>query len=217
MPSWVTAAIVACALLRGDHNIPVANRDEIANAEAVAFMAAVQPHLPLDLLLGVGRVESRFNPMGSQLDRDHGVFGVLQLLNPHLRCWGRPQRTEWWSWTRGTRHHRRRHVHHVRFVRHDDPAACTPAQTAARAILFDPAENIRRGALLLERRYAQVHAGRHSARVYAAWPGAYWHGSVPRRNQRRVMRQFFGYAGRVSGASRQMHHQLEQCRDEDQR
>jgi hypothetical protein len=208
MPGWITVAIVACAILRGDHNVPMTNREQIANAEAVAFMAAVQPHLSLDLLLGVGYVESRFNPNGSQTDRNNGVFGVLQLLAPQLRCWGRPQRVDWWTWTR---HHRRR-VHHVRFVRHDDQTACTEAQTAARARLLDPAENIRLGASLLERRYTQVHAARHSARIYAAWIGAYWRGSVPLRNQRRILRQFFQYAGRVNRASHQMHHQLEQCR-----
>jgi len=210
MPTWITAAIVACSLLRGDHNVPMANRDEIAHAEAVAFMAAVQPHLSLDLLLGVGYVESRFNPTGSQRDRDNGVFGVMQLLAPQLRCWGRPQRTEWWTWRR---HHRRR-VHHVRFIRHDDPAACTETQTAARAVMFDPGENIRRGSSLLLRRYTQTQAARHSARVYANWVGSYWHGSVPLRRQRRLLREFFRYAGRVNGASNRMHHQLEQCRNE---
>jgi hypothetical protein len=97
-------------------------------------------------------------------------------------------------------------------VRHDDPAFCTEAQTIARAEYFDPAVNIRRGAALLALRRRQVYAARHSARVYASWVGSYYFGSVPLRRQRRALREFFRYAGRVAGAQHAMHERLEQCR-----
>jgi len=204
-----TAAVVTCAILHGSNHIPPAERAAVAPIEAQAFLDNVRPQLPLELLLGVALVESRFGPMGSARDRDHAVFGIFQIQRLDLRCPGRAEHIVYFT---GRRHRRR----HVRVVHHDDPASCTEAQTIARAEYFDPNVNIRRGATLLALRRQQVYAARHSARVYASWVGAYYAGSVPPRGHRRALRAFFQYAGRVAGAQHAMHVRLEQCRRETQ-
>jgi len=200
-----TAAVVACSILHGSNHIPPAERATVAPIEAQAFLDNAQPRLPLEFLLGVALVESRFGPRGSERDRSNGVWGIFQIQRLDLRCWGPASQVVYFT---GRRHRHR----HVRVVRHDDPAFCTEAQTIARAEYFDPAVNIRRGAALLALRRRQVYAARHSARVYASWVGSYYFGSVPLRRQRRALREFFRYAGRVAGAQHAMHERLEQCR-----
>jgi len=204
MEAWITAAVVACAIARGDVNIPRPDRAEVARVEAEAFVVAATEHVTLRTLLAVGHVESRFNPSGSQRDRDGGVWGVMQILERSLICPSRPERITWRT-GRG-----RRHRLHVRYIHHDDPTRCTPEQTARRAQLLDPTWNIRHGASMLETFWARVHAGRYRRATVAAWVGSYYVGSVPAR--RREMRQYLQYARRVRRAEGVMQRRLEQCR-----
>ncbi len=83
MTSPVSAAIVACAILGPGHHIPLENRAEIARVEAESFLANVQPHIGLELLLGVAWTESRFSPTGSARDRANHVYGILQIRCDH--------------------------------------------------------------------------------------------------------------------------------------
>jgi len=122
-------SVVVCVLSMRPSHAPPAQREEIARA----FIANVQPHVSLELLLAVGYVESRWNPTGSALDRARGMFGIMQLFEPRLVCrnrWGRPNERR-----------------------------CTEVQTLERERILDPAVNVRRGALLLEHRWRQFHVG----------------------------------------------------------
>lgn len=83
MMPWITVAIVACAIVHGDNNIPMVDRDRIATIEAQAFVRATTTHVPLLTLLAVGYVESRFSPTGSQRDRARGWWGVMQIAEHH--------------------------------------------------------------------------------------------------------------------------------------
>ena len=205
LPAWITTGVVACAIAAGDNNIPPSQRESVARIEAQAFIAAATEHLPIELLLAVARVESRFNPTGSQRDRDNGVWGVMQILDRSLSCW----RQERITWRSG-----RRHRLHVRYIQHDDISRCTGAQLAARADMLDPSRNIAMGARLLERRYEQVHAQRHDADVYRDWVGAYFFGSAPPpHGHRRDWRAVRAYASRVHTSQAIMHAQLLRCRE----
>lgn len=181
---WITVAIVACAIVHGDNNIPMIDRDRIATIEAQAFVQAATSHVPLLTLLAGGYVESRFSPTGSQRDRDNGWWGVMQIAEPSLRCWGR--------------------------TRHDDPAFCTPEQLEARGRLLDPAWNIAHAARMLETAWERAHAGHRSRAVTAGWPGAYYWGSVPTR--RRALRRYFHYVGLIRHGERVMLHRIQRCR-----
>lgn len=141
-----TLAVVACAILAPHSH---ARTEEIARIEAQAFIEAATPHVPLETLLGVAWAESRFGPDGSQTDRDLGVWGVMQLLAPELRCFNR----------RG----------------HDDPRRCSPDVLRRRVALLDPATNITLGAAQLEHRRRQW---RHHTYA-SLWVGAYYVGSIP--------------------------------------
>ena len=203
VPAWITVSIVACAINAGDNNIPRSQREGVAHIEAEAFIAAVQTHVSLETLLAVGHTESRFNPTGSQRDRDNGVWGVMQILDRSLSCW----RTERIVVRNG------RHRPRVRYVRHDDETRCTPEQLVARARMMDPAQNIAMGARLLTRRYDQIHAQRHDADVYRDWIGSYFFGSAPPpHGHRRAWRTVRAYASRVHRAEAMMHRRLQQCR-----
>lgn len=178
MPGWVTIGIVTCSLLLRDNNLPREQRGQVARIEAEAFLTNVRPHIALETLLAIAYVESRFNPLGSQTDRDHAMWGVMQLSDPAVVCRGR----------RG----------------HDDPRRCSAAIAARRALLLDPATNIRLGAAQLAWRWRQnQHAG-------ALWVGAYYWGSVP-PNPRSNLR-FMAYVRRVHSAERIMRARLARCR-----
>ena len=70
------AEIVACVILAHGSHVHDA---EVARVEAEAFIANVQPHVPLELLLAVGYVESRFGVRGSARDVSNQVFGIMQI------------------------------------------------------------------------------------------------------------------------------------------
>lgn len=143
LAAWVTRAVVVCVLSHRGSHLPAEERETVADA----FMASVQPHVPLTLLMAVGYAESRWNPHGSQLDRNHGMWGVMQLFAPELRCLDRRGRDR---------------VHR-----------CSSLTRERRDRMLDPVVNIRRGALLLERRWQQNH------RSGPRWVGSYYFGSVP--------------------------------------
>jgi hypothetical protein len=202
----VSAAVLACTLLMRDTNLtryPTEERLLIADAEAAAMLANVQPHVPLSILWGVAFSETRFDPNGSQSDRDSGWFGMYQISAPELRCWGRPEMYEWMD---------RRHRHHMRFVRHDDASACTPEQTAQRMRLLDPTTNTGIGARLLERRYRQISSQPHDRSVYRDWVGAfYWGSAPPPHGHRRTWIRVRRYAAAVHRAEAILRHRIEQC------
>ncbi len=206
----VSAAVLACTLLMRDTNLtryPMEQRNSIASAEAEAMLANVQPHVSLSVLWGVAFTETRFDPNGSQSDRDHGWFGLYQISAPELRCWGRPEMMEWTD-----RHHR----HHARSVRHDDPAACTPEQTAQRARLLDPTTNTQIGARLLERRHDQIRSQHHDQNVYRDWVGAfYWGSAPPAHGHRRIWRRVRRYAANVHSAESWIQHRIARCESSD--
>lgn len=211
VPSWVTAGVVACALMRRDNNLPVENRQEVANVEAQAFLdaAEVHPHFELSLLLAVGYVESRFAPGGSQQDRDLGMWGVYQLLDHDLVCYGTPERHR--VWVAGRRRHRGHWEWRVRH--HDDPSRCTVEQTARRSVLLDPAQNIRIGVAQLQHRWEQNHARRGRLVANGNWVATYYLGSVPTR--RPDVRRYLGYARAVHRGEAIMQGRLEFCRNAD--
>ena len=157
--------IVTCAILGHGHHLPVENRADVARVEAEAFVAAVQPHVSLELLLAVGYTESRFGPTGSAADIRSHHYGVMQIF-----C----------------------------------ASDCES--------YLDPATNIRRGAVLLARRWQQVHSIHQRPRALAAWVGAYWWGSVPATRRRRVVREWYRYAGRVRANQQTMHSRFVRCR-----
>jgi soluble lytic murein transglycosylase-like protein len=121
--------VIVCVLAMRPSHAPPAQREAIAQA----FLANVQPHVPLDLLLAVGYVESRWNPTGSRADRERGMFGVMQLFAPTLVCHDR--------------------------VGRPNERRCTRAQREARERMLDPSINVRRGATLLEHRWRLNHHG----------------------------------------------------------
>lgn len=67
--------VTAIVLSQGSH----VHDPEMARVEATAFIANVQPHVPLATLLAVAWVESRFSPTGSARDRANHVHGVMQI------------------------------------------------------------------------------------------------------------------------------------------
>lgn len=75
----VSAAVLVCAMLAGDHHLPVSRAPEIAAVEAEAFLLTRPSHVPLVTALAVAYVESRFSPTGSARDRANGVWGVMQV------------------------------------------------------------------------------------------------------------------------------------------
>lgn len=158
---------VTCIIL--SHGSHLHDRD-VARIEAEAFIANVQPHVSLTLLLAVAWVESRFSPTGSARDLAGHHYGVMQIH-------------------------------------------CDPRERECDSYL-DPVVNIRRGATLLALRYQQVHASHPRARVAANWVGGYWFGSVPPSRRRRVVREWYRYAGRVHGAQRRFARSVQQVRDE---
>lgn len=75
------AEIVACAILaHGSH----LHDPDVARVEAEAFLANVQPHVSLSVMLGVAWTESRFSPTGSARDLASHHIGVFQIYcDPH--------------------------------------------------------------------------------------------------------------------------------------
>ena len=172
-----TLAAVLCVLAHRGTHAPAEARETIAHA----FLSAEGGAAPLDLLLTVGYVESRWSPTGSRTDRDHGVFGVMQLSRPDLVCRDRRGRP--------------------------DERRCSPAQREARERVLDVATNVRIGAGLLRTLWGRFRGnpdwfGAYYVGSVPAGPSEAFAGYVRRvRAWRGVIRGWLRECGRLTRAT----------------